>query len=71
ALAGIAGVERVTSTSENGGAEVEIEFASDHDELAARMAVHERLSAAQSELPEGAEPPILRPDLEDPSAPAP
>ncbi|HEY0021613.1 MAG TPA: efflux RND transporter permease subunit [Longimicrobium sp.] len=57
----VRGVETVTSTSEEGRGEIEVEFARTADMNFARMDLGERLAALDESLPEGAGRPVVEP----------
>lgn len=57
----VRGVEKVTSTSEEGRGRVDVEFARSADMNFARMDLSERLAAMDESLPEGAGRPLVEP----------
>ena len=57
----VRGVEKVTSTSEEGRGAVEVEFGREVDMDFARLELSERLAALDEELPEGAQRPLVEP----------
>lgn len=58
-LAGIQGVERINSTSRDGQSRVSVEFALDVDVDVAANDVRDRVSRAQGQLPDQADPPQI------------
>jgi hydrophobic/amphiphilic exporter-1 (mainly G- bacteria), HAE1 family len=60
AIQQVRGVERIVSTSREGSASVEVEFARDTDMDFARLELSERLASLESELPVGSRPPVVQ-----------
>jgi multidrug efflux pump len=59
-LAGIAGLQTITSRSQDGQSTISIEFAPGHDVDSAANDVRDRVGAAAAQLPEEIEPPVVR-----------
>jgi hydrophobic/amphiphilic exporter-1 (mainly G- bacteria), HAE1 family len=60
AIQQVRGVERVVSTSREGSAVVDVQFARDTDMDFARLELSERLASLEGELPVGARPPTVQ-----------
>ncbi|HSJ26292.1 MAG TPA: efflux RND transporter permease subunit [Longimicrobiales bacterium] len=60
AIQQVRGVERVTSTSREGSASIEVNFARDTDMDFARLELSERLASLETELPVGSRPPVVQ-----------
>jgi hydrophobic/amphiphilic exporter-1 (mainly G- bacteria), HAE1 family len=60
AIQQVRGVERIVSTSREGSASVEVEFARETDMDFARLELSERLASLESELPVGSRPPVVQ-----------
>jgi hydrophobic/amphiphilic exporter-1 (mainly G- bacteria), HAE1 family len=57
----IRGVERITSTTQEGGASIQVEFHRDADMDFVRLELTERIAALEEDLPDGLRPPTVTP----------